>query len=863
MSIDRIKPAPWDVQAALVSPAFRELRYHIRNEWMMWEAGGKKCFDTGYAKEDGVFGANVPLWDTGPYGCCLDFRDISGTAYTVDIPSYTPDQQGSCEVLYLHRNSSRQRLLGSGDAFELHLRWVDPNSIHNEFFQGASDVTSAFGVAIGNWYHIVSTWDYGTGAAKIYINGVLKNTTAFADDIPGTATLQLGFRTGSASTLEFRGKMSYVRFYDKPLTDSEALLLYENPFGPITRARVFPVKYQAPQTRILRPGPVDLIKPAPWDVQAGLVGKEWGWFWEDIGAFLPFWEGVGKPVDVARGIITTFNTGDGAAPIWDQDGMGRRLTADAIGSEVDLDQTLTDIVGDDDFFIAALWSPSTQLTSMVVSSGLDLTHNLGMDRGATGNIFARAFGNQVQNAGSFYVAGDILLAVMSTAGQGGALTLECRNLTTGARSRNTGTAGTTVPSGVARVFRRAANTYEMQGSVYWVALGRGLPTNDALTVFVDQLASDPFGPFRQARSIPVPKVEPTTRILRPAVNDGIKPAEWDVQAGLVDLEYRKLHDGLILGVPFWGSHVKDGGTLEDISQFQRILTIDNSLSGLAITDTPSGRAVQFSGDDTNDRIGLGSIPSTDPLSLSGTSAATIAFWVRPNAFGSWPGGSIRVIDKSNGAGTANGWAAAMYNSGSARYVLLVENSGSEFWEGWLIDSFLDDWHFYLFRWAGTDIECFVDGKDQGSPDATFGASPPGLPASTTTTNAAIGNWNHEIDKNFSGDMGTVYVWDRALSDSEIQALATDPFGLIRRARSIPVPAPTVTVSDLEQTLEGFRWRNDDGSESAATWAQVQDAYHTIGVDGETRLRIVLQAPEGGQLQLDCAKDGTEDWFKVD
>lgn len=53
--------------------------------------------------------------------------------------------------------------------------------------------------------------------------------------------------------------------------------------------------------------------------------------------------------------------------------------------------------------------------------------------------------------------------------------------------------------------------------------------------------------------------------------------------------------------------------------------------------------------------------------------------------------------------------------------------------------------------------------------------------------------------------------------------------------------------------EGFRWRNDDGSETTATWAQSQDTNHTQPLDTNIRLRALLNAdddPASAQYQLE-------------
>ena len=60
-----------------------------------------------------------------------------------------------------------------------------------------------------------------------------------------------------------------------------------------------------------------------------------------------------------------------------------------------------------------------------------------------------------------------------------------------------------------------------------------------------------------------------------------------------------------------------------------------------------------------------------------------------------------------------------------------------------------------------------------------------------------------------------------------------------------------TVATIEQ--EGFRWRNDDGSESTATFRQAQDVNDTIARNLNIRIRVLLNAtgdPPTKQYQLE-------------
>ncbi len=82
-----------------------------------------------------------------------------------------------------------------------------------------------------------------------------------------------------------------------------------------------------------------------------------------------------------------------------------------------------------------------------------------------------------------------------------------------------------------------------------------------------------------------------------------------------------------------------------------------------------------------------------------------------------------------------------------------------------------------------------------------------------------------------------------------------------RSNSRTFPSGGIT---LEQ--EGFRFRNDDGSEVAATWRQIQDVDDTIAPNTNIRLRILVNAsgdPETSQFQLEYRKVGSANWHKVD
>lgn len=69
---------------------------------------------------------------------------------------------------------------------------------------------------------------------------------------------------------------------------------------------------------------------------------------------------------------------------------------------------------------------------------------------------------------------------------------------------------------------------------------------------------------------------------------------------------------------------------------------------------------------------------------------------------------------------------------------------------------------------------------------------------------------------------------------------------------------------LEQ--EGYRWRNDDGSETTATWKAAQDTTVTLPAGTVTRLRVIVNAtgdPSSGQYKLEYRKVGDTAWRNMD
>jgi hypothetical protein len=119
-----------------------------------------------------------------------------------------------------------------------------------------------------------------------------------------------------------------------------------------------------------------------------------------------------------------------------------------------------------------------------------------------------------------------------------------------------------------------------------------------------------------------------------------------------------------------------------------------------------------------------------------------------------------------------------------------------------------------------------------------------------------------------GAIAHACVWSRVLSEAEIWSLY-DPatrwdlyYPLGRRVWSFATAAgPATTV----YAQEGYRWRDDDGGEVAATWLDAQDTAISREAQIPTRLRILTDtsaADSNAALKLQWRKAGDPTWNDV-
>lgn len=107
--------------------------------------------------------------------------------------------------------------------------------------------------------------------------------------------------------------------------------------------------------------------------------------------------------------------------------------------------------------------------------------------------------------------------------------------------------------------------------------------------------------------------------------------------------------------------------------------------------------------------------------------------------------------------------------------------------------------------------------------------------------------------------GNARDWTEAgtLTDEDNPPVAWDVF--------IPQVQATTTSAPLSVEQEGFRWRNDDGSETTATWLQAQDVDASAAKETPVRLRMLINAtndPAASHYKLQYKPPGADTWEDV-
>ena len=274
----------------------------------------------------------------------------------------------------------------------------------------------------------------------------------------------------------------------------------------------------------------------------------------------------------------------------------------------------------------------------------------------------------------------------------------------------------------------------------------------------------------------------------------------------------------------------------------------NSYSG-TLTKGPAWTAGKYSGgmyfDGVDDFVSMGDVGQADDFS-----AFTVSVWAK---FGVEGGGTneTQLVDKSRCDGATNGgpWelGVAMTRSHKAEVIIYPKNGtpAAYVFSGASRTS-VDDggWHFISGRYDGTNLSIWVDGVQEGF------AYVPGITLANTTNALELGGHCGGYAYPFRGTLDDVRIYNRALTQAEMQADMATPIGGVSPLTDVTSPTAALTAPLQNATVVSV----------ASIAANATDNVAVIGVrfllDGATLGAEDLVAPHTLSWDTTLVANGT-------
>jgi len=211
---------------------------------------------------------------------------------------------------------------------------------------------------------------------------------------------------------------------------------------------------------------------------------------------------------------------------------------------------------------------------------------------------------------------------------------------------------------------------------------------------------------------------------------------------------------------YWALNEGSGTSAADTSGNVNTLTVG---SGATWTTGHFVNAIDFNG--TTGSANAGVRPELSHLNRNGM---TVSAWIKPRSVGT--GAGSRIVDKDNDTA---GWLVKLNSDSKLQFIgdmytvdAPVRNSSSTVT--------MNTWQHIAFTWdgdfLGSNIHVYING---GQVDGTY-SNGSGTLKDDTATPFSLGNRTIDLARGFDGAIDNVKVFDRPLSPTEIQGLASAP-----------------------------------------------------------------------------------------
>jgi len=165
---------------------------------------------------------NIPTWtNEGKFGKALSF-DGSNDYATINtsLPTLT---EGTLSM-WVKRTATTgtYQMLFTDASSQFEMAWN--NATNLQFYVNNVAVNTSTAASLNIWYHITGTFSETGNFQRIYVNGVLANSSTYPGDAT-TATRYFGSRAGS---YPFAGSIDEIKVYNSALTEDEIKLDYNH-----------------------------------------------------------------------------------------------------------------------------------------------------------------------------------------------------------------------------------------------------------------------------------------------------------------------------------------------------------------------------------------------------------------------------------------------------------------------------------------------------------------------------------------------------------------------------------------------------------------------------------------------------------
>lgn len=210
-----------------------------RAEWKLDEAAGAtQVAGTAGERTLNVMGSPT-LGVPGRTGSAVDFNGTDSYLQS-DIPTLHTDASMSVSAwVKLDRMPTNAAIVATqpgnyAPGFELYYSYDYNRWVFNQYSADSPTATpvramsaAAGGVAAGQWYHLVGTYDAVADVMALYVNGALMGTTKYATAWDARRGLQIGAGIYSGVPASFfPGIVDDVRIYDKAMVAADVAHLY-------------------------------------------------------------------------------------------------------------------------------------------------------------------------------------------------------------------------------------------------------------------------------------------------------------------------------------------------------------------------------------------------------------------------------------------------------------------------------------------------------------------------------------------------------------------------------------------------------------------------------------------------------------